>query len=65
MFHCFNLRAYIRFVVKVLIKTNVNISNELHYSDVYLNVNYSESHANYVIQCSLHFDKPQRNEIHS
>ena len=27
--------AYIRFVVKILIETNVNISNELNFSDVY------------------------------
>ena len=42
--------SYIRFFVKVLIETNVNISNELNFSDT---------------QCSLHFDKPQINEIHS
>ena len=40
MFNCFNFSAYLRFFVKVLIETNVNISNELNISDVYLSVNY-------------------------
>ena len=31
----FNFSAYIRFFVKVLIETNVNISNEINFSDVY------------------------------
>ena len=30
----------IRFVIKALIKTNINISNELNFSDVYRSVNY-------------------------
>ena len=41
MFGCVNFSAYIRFFVKVLIETNVNISNELNFSDIYRNVNYS------------------------
>ena len=73
MFYCFNCSAYIRFFVKVLIETNVNISNELHFSDVYQSLNYIgvlakftwgslTLHAN---QYSLHFDEPQIKRIHS
>ena len=40
MFYCFNFSAYIRFFIKGLIDTNVNISNELNFSDVYRSVNY-------------------------
>ena len=40
VFYCFNFSAYITFFIKVLIETNVNISNELHFSDVYQSVNY-------------------------
>ena len=36
MSYCFNFSAYKRFFVKILIETNVNISNELNFSDVYL-----------------------------
>ena len=54
---------------------NVNISNELNFSDVYRSVNYIGSLAKlhesirgsftlHATQCSLHFDKPQKNEIH-
>ena len=65
--------TYIRFFVKVLIETNVNISNELNFSNVYRRVNYLVSLAKltwgsftlYVTQCSVHFDKQQKNEIHS
>ena len=38
MFSCFNFSAYIRFFV--LTEMNVNISNELNFSDVYRSVNY-------------------------
>ena len=51
--YCFNFIAYKFFIVKVLIETNVNISNELNSSDVYRSVNYIGP------QCSLHFDKHQ------
>ena len=34
MFYCFNFSANIRVFVKVLTETNVNISKELHFSDV-------------------------------
>ena len=51
---------------------NVNISNELNFSDVYRSVNYIGSLAKFTWaftlhtpQYSLHFDKPQKNEIHS
>ena len=40
MFYSFNLNAYIGLFVKVLIKTNVNISNELNFPDVHRRVNY-------------------------
>ena len=30
----FNFNAYTRFYVKVLIATNVNVSNELNFSDI-------------------------------
>ena len=40
VFSCFNISAYIRFFVNVLIEINVNISNELNISDVYGSVNY-------------------------
>ena len=41
MFSCFNFSAYIRFFVNVLIEMNVNISNELNFSDVYRSVHYT------------------------
>ena len=41
MFYCFNFSTYIKFSIKVLIETNVNISNELNFSDVYQSVNYN------------------------
>ena len=46
---------------------NVNISNELNFSDVYRSVNYIGSLAFtlHATQCSLNFDKHQKNEIHS
>ena len=70
MFQCCNFRTYIRFFIKVLIETNVNISNELNFSDLYRNVSYIGSLAKFTFtldatQCSLHFDKPQKNEINS
>ena len=92
MFSCFSLSAYIRYFVNVLIEMNVNINNELNFSDVYRSVNYTGSLAKFTwtplgfihctrpnvvyisirgsftlhaSQCSLHFDKPQKNEIAS
>ena len=52
---------------------NVNISNELNFSDVYSSVNYTGSLAKvlwgsftlHMTLSSSHFDKPQKNEIHS
>ena len=38
MVNCGNLSVHIRFLVKVLIENNVNISSELNFSDVYQNV---------------------------
>ena len=49
MFSCFNFSASKRFFVIVLIEMNVNISNELNFST----------------QCSLQFDKSQKNENYS
>ena len=46
MFYCFNFSAYIRLFIKVLTKTNVNISDEINFSDVYRRVNYIGSLAN-------------------
>ena len=47
---------------------NVNISNELNFSDVY-RIHKLHWAANKVTlhatQCSLYFDKHQKNEIHS
>ena len=47
---------------------NVNISNELNFSDVYRSVNYIGSLAKFIYFARdsmwLHFDKPQKNEIH-
>ena len=43
MFYCFSFSAYIRFFIKSLIETNVNISNELYFSDVYRHLNYNGS----------------------
>ena len=47
MFSCFNFSAYIRFFFNVLIEMNVNISNELDFSDVYRSVNYIGSLAKF------------------
>ena len=47
MFSCFNFSAYIRLFVNVLIEMNVNISNELNFSDVYRSVNYIGSRAKF------------------
>ena len=52
---------------------NVNTCNELNFSDVYRNVNFIGSLAKvtwgsftfHATQCISHFDKPQKNEIHS
>ena len=60
--YCFNFSAYISFFVKGLIETNVNVSNELNFSDVYPSVNYTGSPAkgppfeihSLSTQCSLH-----------
>ena len=40
MFYSFNYSAYIRVFVKALIEINVNMSNELNFSDVFQSVNY-------------------------
>ena len=57
MFSCFIFSPYIRFFVNVLIEMNVNISDELNFSDVYRSVTYIESGF-------IHFvDKPQKNEF--
>ena len=68
MFYCFSFSAYKRYFVKVLIETNVNLSNELILSDVYQGENYIGSRAKctlHVTQCSLPFNKHQENENHS
>ena len=39
MFYCFNLSTS-RIFVKVLIERNINISNELNFSDVFQSANY-------------------------
>ena len=56
---------------------NINISNELNFSDVHRSVNYIGSLAQFTWggggvhslcprpNVVLHFDKPQKNEIHS
>ena len=52
---------------------NVNISNEFNASDVCQNINYIGSLAQitggsftlHAVQCSLHFDKPQKININS
>ena len=66
MFYCFNLSAYIRVFIKDLMETNVNISNEHSFSDVYRSVNCTETPAKFtftlqVTKSSLHFDKSQKN----
>ena len=69
----FYFSAYIRFFATVLNETNVNISNEANFSDVYRSVNYTlHFHGPllgpftlHATQCSLYFDKPQKNGIHS
>ena len=51
-----------------MIEKNINIGNELNFSEVYQSVNYIGSLANVNIhfaQCSLHFDKPQKDKINS
>ena len=79
MFSCFKFSAYIRFFINGLVEMNVNISSELNFADVYRSVNYigllahdlqTESYVRgsstlHATQCSLHFDKPPKNEIHS
>ena len=66
----------IRFFIKVLIEMNINTRNKLYFSNAYQGVNYTGSLAKLTnplrglftlnaTQCSLHFDKPQKNEIHS
>ena len=40
MFYCFIFDPYIKFFVEALIEKNVNISNELNFSDAYQRVNY-------------------------
>ena len=41
------LATYIRFFVKALIETNVNISNKINFSGVYRSVNYIGSLAKF------------------
>ena len=43
MFYCLNFSAYIRFFFKVLIERNVDMSNDLNFSDVFRGVNYTGS----------------------
>ena len=69
--YCFNVSAKIRFFVKVLIDTNVNIRKELNFYDVievlttvgrckvYMSA-FGVSFTLHAIQCSLYFDKPQK-----
>ena len=46
--YCYNFSTCIKFFVKVLIETNVNIiNNELNVSDVYRGVNYIRSLAKF------------------
>ena len=72
IFYCFNFSTYFRIFVKVLTERNVNISNEFNFSDVlskcklHLSLARTPKHS----LCArpsvfLHFDKHQRNEIHS
>ena len=44
---CFNFSAYGKFFVQVVIKTNLNISNELNFSDVFRKVIYIGSLAKF------------------
>ena len=54
-----------------LIQTNLNISNEITFSDVYRSINYIGSLAKFILIPSGSFTlhatqwKPQKNEIHS
>ena len=75
MSFCFNSSAYIRLFIKILITTNVNISNGLTFSDVYLSVNYTQVESKVYMnpgcrnsllallatQCSLQFHKHKKN----
>ena len=77
IFYCFIFSSYkLRFFVKVLIEMNVDIRNEFNFSDkcklhwvaskVYVNpFRVWGSFTLHATQCSLQFDKPQKNEIHS
>ena len=76
MVYCFIFSAYIRFFLNVLIEMNVNINNEfiyflclskckLHWVARKVYMNRRGSFTLHATQCSLHFDKPQKNEIHS
>ena len=56
----------VRFFVKLLIVTNVNISNKLNFSDVYRSVNYFGLLAIFHeprkrLNIILHFDNSQKN----
>ena len=60
------------FLSKFLNETNANITNEFSVSGVYRSLNYTGSLAKFTwtdsfttTKCSLHFDKLQKNEIHS
>ena len=75
-FICFSISVNIRLFVRVLVEKNINISNKLNFSDVHQSVNYIGSLANlheplwstltlHATQCGLHFDNPQKYEIHS
>ena len=48
MFSCLSFSAYIRFLVNFFIEMNVNINNELNFSDVYRSVNYIVLHAKWM-----------------
>ena len=43
IFYSVNLSAFIGCFVKILIKTNVKISNDIHFSDVYRRLNCAGS----------------------
>ena len=64
MYKCFpasSLALISDFFFNVLIEINVNISNELNFSDVYQSVNYTGlPFTLHETQCSLHFNKLQK-----
>ena len=67
-FYKLNL-LYQFFFVRFWVEKNVNLSNELHFSDVYRSINYIGLLAKctwtlHATQCSLYFSKHQKNESH-